>query len=129
MRRAAAHLGVADRNDRIFAVARPADIRALSDAVGFWFAWDEARGQYDQPALAAAIRRGRLVRLLAGGSVTRARLPEVLREMDGRLAIDLGFALLLIPGLFTVGATAAIVGTAARRRSGASATSSAGETD
>ena len=128
MRRAAAHLGVADRNDRIFAVARPADIRALSDAVGFWFAWDEARGQYDQPALAAAIRRGRLVRLLAGGSVTRA-LTEVLREMDGRLAIDLGFALLLIPGLFTVGATAAIVGTAARRRSGASATSSAGETD
>jgi hypothetical protein len=129
MRRAAAHLGVAGPQ-RPDLCGGPAG--GCSSAVGrrrIWFAWDEARGQYDQPALAAAIRRGRLVRLLAGGSVTRARLTEVLREMDGRLAIDLGFALLLIPGLFTVGATAAIVGTPARRRSGASAASSAGETD
>jgi len=52
--------------------------------VGFWFTWDAARDQFDHPAMLVAIRDGRIVRLLVGGTVTAARLAEVLQETRGQ---------------------------------------------
>jgi protein SCO1 len=138
MRALAEHLAVAEREDWIFGTAREEDIRKVTEAIGFWFAWDGSRQQYDHPALTAAILRGRVVRLLAGGTVSAARLSEVMREMNGQFvesyplpgrirfrcfqydangfAFDWGFALLLVPAVFTCGATVAIFAAAGRRR-------------
>ena len=84
MRRTAGHLDLANRPDWIFAVAAPGDIARVTRAAGFWFAWDAGREQFDHPALLVAIRGGRIVRLLVGGTVTTARLAEVLREARGQ---------------------------------------------
>src|SRR5262245_8697826 len=84
MQRTALHLGISNRPDWIFAVASPDDIGRVARAAGFWFTWDAARGQFDHPAMLAAIRTGRLVRLLVGGTVTAARLGEVLDEARGQ---------------------------------------------
>jgi protein SCO1 len=126
--------------DWTFAVAEPADVRRLADAVGFWWDWDERRQQYDHPALLAAVRQGRLVRLLVGGSMTTARLDELVREVSGefvrsyplpgrvlfrcvqynaatgRATLDWGFAILLLPPLATVGATWLLFAAGARAR-------------
>ena len=55
----------------------------IMTAVGSWSRWDEARQQFDHPALVAGIRNGRIVRLLSGGSVPAVRLQEVVRELRG----------------------------------------------
>jgi cytochrome oxidase Cu insertion factor (SCO1/SenC/PrrC family) len=84
MRQTAVHLGVSDRPGWIFAVATPEDIGRVTRAAGFWFTWDAARGQFDHPAMLAALRAERLVRLLVGGTVTAARLAEVVQEARGQ---------------------------------------------
>ena len=117
----ARHHALDDNDDWTFAVGDPNDVRRLADATGFWWAWDETRQQFDHPAMLAGIRDGRLVRLLVGGSITSARLDELVREVSGefvrsyplpdrvsfrcvrydpatgRTTLDWGFALLLIP--------------------------------
>jgi protein SCO1/2 len=131
------HLDVESEEDWTFAIAAPAEVRRLADATGFWYEWDRNLNQFDHPAMLVGIRSGRLVRLLVGGSVTSARLDELVREVSGvfvpsyplpsrarfrcvqfdgttgRVVLDWGFALLLVPvfstsmatmGLFMVGA-------------------------
>jgi protein SCO1/2 len=124
----------------IVAVADPADVRRLADAVGFWWAWDGDRQQFDHPAMLAGIRDGRLRRLLAGGSVSAARLNELMREMSGefvrsyplpdrilfrcfqydpatgRLTLDWGFAVLLLPVVATTVTTSLMFAAGARMR-------------
>ena len=84
MRRTAEHLGVAGHAGWMLGVAAPADIDRLARALGFWFEWDDDRRQFDHPALLVGIREGRVARLLVGGSVTAARLGEVVREARGQ---------------------------------------------
>ena len=126
------HLDVQDDRTWTFAVAAPDDIRRLAAAVGFWYDWDPARQQFDHPAMLAAARGGRLVRLLVGGTVRSGRLDELVREVSGefvqsyplpgrvrfrcvqydprtgRVSLDWGFSLLLIP-MGSVGLTTAIL--------------------
>lgn len=83
MEGSARHLGVFGLDGWTFGIADPADIDRLSDALGFWFTWDDGRQQFDHPAMLAGIRRGRVARLLIGESVTPARLAEVVREGRG----------------------------------------------
>ena len=131
----------ADR-DWTFAVAAPNDVRRLADAVGFWYDWDESRQQFDHPAMLAAARGGRVIRLLVGATVPSARLDELTREASGefvasyplpggptfrcvqydprtgRVSLDWGSTLLLVP-LVTIGLTTMVMfvrGAAARRR-------------
>jgi protein SCO1 len=117
----ARHLG-ADRDPNwTFAIASPPDVQRLADATGFWFDWDESRQQFDHPAMIAAARDGRLVRLLVGGVVSSGRLDALMREAfgefvpsyplpggvrfrcvqfdpgTGRLTLDWGFLVLLLP--------------------------------
>src|SRR5262249_6750013 len=137
----ASHIGVADDPGWTFAVAAPDDVRRVADAVGFWYDWDEQREQFDHPAMLAAARHGRVVRLLVGGEVSSARLDQLSREAlgefvasyplpgrstfrcvqydprTGRLSFDWGFTLLLVPAAVMLVATAAVfaAGAAARR--------------
>jgi protein SCO1 len=131
-----------------FAVALPEDVRRLADAVGFWYDWDASRQQFDHPAMLAAVRDGRVIRLLVGGVVTSARLDELVREatgvfvpsypLPGRIAfrcvqfdprtgtasLDWGFSLLLVPvgavGLVTTALFTAGARMRRRREHGAS---------
>jgi hypothetical protein len=80
MRRTAAHLNVSGRPDWMFAIATPEDIRRVMRAAGFWFTWDAAHEQFDHPAMLVAIRDGRIVRLLVGGTVTAVRLADSFRK-------------------------------------------------
>ena len=139
MKAAAAHVGASTDPDWTFAIAAPDDVMKLAKATGFWYEWDEARQQFDHPAMLAGIRDGRLVRLLVGGSVTPVRLGELVREASGefvasyplpgrvrfrcvqfdaatgRVTLDWGFTLLLIPVAATTVTTLVMFG--APRRS------------
>jgi protein SCO1 len=130
----AAHVGASNDPNWTFAIAAPEDVSRLAEATGFWYEWDETRQQFDHPAMLAGIRDGRLVRLLVGGSVTPVRLGELVREVSGefvasyplpgrvrfrcvqfdaatgRITLDWGFALLLIPVAATTVTTLVMFG-------------------
>jgi cytochrome oxidase Cu insertion factor (SCO1/SenC/PrrC family) len=115
------HLALQASDDWTLAVGDPDEVQRLAEAIGFWWDWDDDRQQFDHPAMLAGIRAGRLVRLLVGGTVNRARLDELMREVSGefvqsyplpgrvlfrcvefdaatgRVTLDWGFALLLVP--------------------------------
>ena len=135
-------LNAAERDQWVFAVAERDEVRRLAEATGFWWEWDQARQQFDHPAMIAAVRDGRLVRLLVGGSITSARLDELVREAlggfvasyplpgrvrfrcvefdpaTGRVTLSWGFALLLLPPLSTIIATAVVFAIGSRVRGG-----------
>jgi cytochrome oxidase Cu insertion factor (SCO1/SenC/PrrC family) len=134
------HLDVNVGDDWMLAVADPDDVRRLADAIGFWWEWDEDRQQFDHPAMLAGIRDGTLVRLLVGGTVSSARLDELVREVSGefiksyplpgripfrcvqfdpvtgRTRLDWGFALLLIPVAVVSAGTGALFAAGSRAR-------------
>jgi protein SCO1/2 len=136
----AAHVDAADDPDWTFAIAAPDDVRKLTEATGFWYEWDEARQQFDHPAMLAGIRDRRLVRVLVGGSIGSGRLNELVREVSGefvasyplpgrvrfrcvqfdpatgRVTLDWGFALLLVPMAVTAATTLVMFGAGARDR-------------
>jgi protein SCO1/2 len=136
----ARHLLLEEDDDWTFAIADPDDVRRLAEALGFWWDWDEGLQQFDHPAMLAGIRDGRLVRLLVGGSVGTARLDELVREasgefvrsyplpgripfrcvqfdpVTGRMTLDWGFVLLLVPVATTSIVTFAMFGAGARAR-------------
>ena len=136
----AAHVGAANEANWTFAVASPEDVTRLAEATGFWYEWDETRQQFDHPAMLAGIRDGRLVRLLVGGSITPVRLTELVREVSGefvasyplpgrvrfrcvqfdaatgRVTLDWGFALLLVPVVVTTATTLLIFGAGYRKQ-------------
>jgi protein SCO1/2 len=118
----ARHLGLQNDGGWTFVISQPSEIRRVADAMGFWFRWDEDRHQFDHPAMLVGVRRGRILRLLVGGTVSPLRLREVVDELRGgfvkayplsgkvmfrcfqfdpatqRYRPDWGFLLLLIPG-------------------------------
>lgn len=75
--------GAKDRAGWYFALASPADIARLTQAIGFEYKWNEATQQFDHPATLVGVDRGRVVRLLTGGAVSPARFREMLAEMRG----------------------------------------------
>lgn len=79
----ARHLGIRNDGSWVFATSQPAEIRRVEDATGFWFKWDEDRNQFDHPAMLVGVRNGQILRLLVGGTVSPARLREVLDELHG----------------------------------------------
>lgn len=129
MRADAERLGLASNPAWIFGVAAPEDIKRLAEATGFWFRWDPAIEQYDHPSLVVGIDHGRIVRMLAGGTIPLARFQEVVDELRGKFVpaypsqdrkvafrcfryepgggvhVSWGFLLMLLPGAFTFSAT------------------------
>jgi protein SCO1/2 len=134
------HHALDDNDDWTFAVGHPDDVRRLAAATGFWWDWDDSRQQFDHSAMLAGIRDGRLIRILVGGSITSARLDELVREVSGefvrsyplpgrvafrcvrynaatgRTTLDWGFALLLIPVAATSIGTFVVFAAGARVR-------------
>jgi hypothetical protein len=141
MRALAGHVDASNDPDWTFAIAAPEDVRKLTEATGFWYEWDEVRQQFDHPAMVAGIRDGRLVRLLVGGSIGAGRLNELAREVSGefvasyplpgrvrfrcvqfdpstgRVTLDWGFALLLVPVAVTAATTLVMFGAPRSRKS------------
>jgi protein SCO1/2 len=134
------HLALQEGDDWTLAVGDPHEVRRLAEAIGFWWDWDDTRQQFDHPAMLAGIREGRLVRLLVGGTVNSARLDELMREVSGefvrsyplpgrvlfrcvqfdpttgRVTLDWGFALLLVPVAATGVTTFVMFAAGARAR-------------
>jgi cytochrome oxidase Cu insertion factor (SCO1/SenC/PrrC family) len=125
----------------IFGVVAPGEAADLAGAIGFWAVPVGLTGQFDHPAMVAAVAGGRTLRTLVGASVSPRRLREVAWELSGRfvptyplpgdrvlfrcfryrpesgrLAPDWGLLLLLAPGAGMVLGTALIFGTARRRQ-------------
>lgn len=130
MRSLAAMHGLWQKEGWVFGVVEDGHER-LNRAIRFWSRWDEAAQQFDHPAMTVAIDDGHVVRLLAGASVAPQRLREVVWELrhvfvgayplpstrvafrclrysaeSGRVELDWGMALLLLPGAAMFGATA-----------------------
>jgi protein SCO1 len=136
----AGHLAADADEHWTFAVASPEDVRRVADAAGFWYDWDETRQQYDHPAMLAAASGGRIVRLLIGGMVSSGWLDELMREASGefvpsyplpgrvrfrcvqydprtgRLSLDWGFVLLMVPVAAVSLATTIVFAAGARAR-------------
>jgi protein SCO1/2 len=134
------HLALTENDGWTLAVGDPDDVQRLASAIGFWWEWDERRQQFDHPAMLAGIRNGRLVRLLVGGSVSSGRLDELMREVSGefvpsyplpgrvpfrcvqfdpttgRMTLDWGFGLLLVPLATTSLGTFVVFAAGARAR-------------
>jgi cytochrome oxidase Cu insertion factor (SCO1/SenC/PrrC family) len=134
------HLALQESDSWTLAVGDPHEVQRLAEAIGFWWDWDDKRQQFDHPAMLAGIREGRLVRLLVGGMVNSARLDELMREVSGeyvqsyplpgrilfrcvqfdaatgRVTLDWGFALLLVPVAATGVATFVMFAAGARAR-------------
>lgn len=134
------HLALQENDDWTLAVGEPDEVRRLAEAIGFWWDWDENRQQFDHPAMLAGIREGRLVRLLVAGWVSSARLDELVRELSGqfvrtyplpgrilfrcvqfdpatgRMTLDWGFGLLLVPVVATGVGTFVLFAAGARAR-------------
>jgi protein SCO1/2 len=74
------------RNERArwhFGVGEPEAMERLERAVGFWHRRIKGTNQYDHPAMLAAVKDGRVIRLLVGATVMPVRLREVVRELKG----------------------------------------------
>ncbi|RMG66030.1 MAG: SCO family protein [Calditrichaeota bacterium] len=112
----------------IFGTTGPENIRQLVASVGYWRQPDSLKQQVNHPAVLIGLNRnGQIVRFLVGASIAPARLAEVIKEMRGEfvpsyplprknvifscfqyqadkgLKLNWGFALLLMPGVVTLG--------------------------
>jgi cytochrome oxidase Cu insertion factor (SCO1/SenC/PrrC family) len=130
MRAQAAALGLEHDPNWLFAVGSRQDVQHIADALGFWFRFDSASGQYDHPTLLVAVERGEVVRALYGYPISGERFRELVWELRGRfvpyyqipgqsalrcfefdprsggLRPDWGMLLLLAPGLSALAAAA-----------------------
>jgi cytochrome oxidase Cu insertion factor (SCO1/SenC/PrrC family) len=92
MEMAAQNLGVQLDPNWIFGISSAASIARVAAASGFWFQWDPSAQQYDHPSLVDAIDHGRVVRMLAGTSVSPASLREVIQELRGSFVASYALA-------------------------------------
>lgn len=70
-----------------FGIGASEAIRQLEQTVRFWHRRVKGTNQYDHPAMLAAIKDGKVVRLLVGATVLPPRLREVVRELEGETVL------------------------------------------
>ena len=108
-------------------------IDRIAAAIGFWYAAIPETDQFDHPNLLAAVREGKIVRILAGNFVDKGRMRDLLLELQGiyvpfspvpqesswlrcfrfdeetnELRLDWGMLLLLAPGGGALATTAIV---------------------
>lgn len=79
----ATSLGIAENDEWLFGTASSQDVNRVAAAVGFWYKRQPQAGQYDHPTLVAAVRDGKIVRVLLGSTVSRRRFQEMLMDIKG----------------------------------------------
>ena len=110
-------------------------IDRVAAAIGFWSAAIPETGEFDHPSLLAAVRNGKIVGILAGNTIDRRRMRDLLLELRGiyvpvmpiprkgsslrcfrfdpetnELRLDWGLLLLLAPGCGAVAISAILFG-------------------
>jgi hypothetical protein len=58
-------------------------IDGIASAMGFWYAAVPETDQFDHPSLMAAVRGGKIVRILAGNTLSKDRMRNLLLELRG----------------------------------------------
>jgi len=84
LRAQAEALDVGGNPDWLFATADREAIARITNALDFWYRLDPATGQYDHPALLAAVDDGRVMRAVLGSPGAAGRFRELARELRGR---------------------------------------------
>jgi protein SCO1/2 len=133
MRARAEELEIDNTDGWLLGTAGPESIKQVADAVGFWYRYDASNDQFDHPSQIAAVRDGRIVRVLLGTTVVPRRLRDLLLEANGvfvpfyaqpgkaallscfqfnertnELTLDWGLLILLFPGVAALGVAYAI---------------------
>lgn len=67
----------------LLGVSSPDEVKALSDAIGYSYERIAGTSQFDHPSLVAAVRDGRIVRVLWGNTVSVPRFRELVMELRG----------------------------------------------
>lgn len=76
-------LEVGDPEGWYVGVAQPEEVAAVAEAIGFWFQRIGNTEQFDHPSLIAAVRDGRVNRVLLGNVVSHPRFRELVLELKG----------------------------------------------
>ncbi len=79
----ASTLEIQQKSKWLIGTAAPGDITQIADAIGFWYKRQPATDQFDHPSLIAAVRDGKVVRVLLGSMVEPSRLKELIFELQG----------------------------------------------
>jgi len=133
MRAMAATLGLPSEAAWYVGTAEKQTIDRIAAAMGFWYAAIPATDQFDHPNLLAAVREGKIVRVLAGSFSDKGRMRDLLLELQGiyvpfspvpqegswlrcfqfdeetnQLRLDWGMLLLIAPGCGALATTAIV---------------------
>ena len=133
MRAMAATLGLPSEAAWYVGTAEKQTIDRIAAAMGFWYAAIPATDQFDHPNLLAAVREGKIVRILASNFADKGRMRDLLLELQGiyvpfspvpqegswlrcfrfdeqtnELRLDWGMLLLLAPGGGALATTAIV---------------------
>lgn len=80
----ARHHGLeADRGWTFAVPASSEELTALCRSLDFDYRWDDQRQQFNHPAITAAVRDGKFVRLSVGGEISPGRFKEMLADAWG----------------------------------------------
>ncbi|NUM88208.1 MAG: SCO family protein [Bdellovibrionales bacterium] len=82
LKKTAASLDLEGEPSWQFAVSDPSSIQRISEATGFWFK-KTGNAQFDHPSLIAAIRDGKVMQILLGTDISRARMRDLIYEVRG----------------------------------------------
>ena len=133
MRTMAGALGLPSEAAWYVGTAEKQTIDRIAAAMGFWYAAIPATDQFDHPNLLAAVREGKIVRILASNFADKGRMRDLLLELQGiyvpfspvpqegswlrcfqfdeetnQLRLDWGMLLLIAPGCGALATTAIV---------------------
>lgn len=77
-------LGIEDNGKWIMGVSTPEAIQQLTKNIGFWYKIDGSTKQYEHPTMIAAVRAGKIIRVLMGANVSKQRFKEMVWELQGK---------------------------------------------
>jgi len=77
-------LGIDSDKGWYFGIASPEDISAITDRIDFWYRYDPTRKQFDHPSKIAAIKDGKILRVLMGTTIPPLRFNEIVLDVSGK---------------------------------------------
>lgn len=77
-------LGIPQTGKWVFGISDQVQLDRLVKSIGFWYKLDSQTKQYDHPTMVVAIERGKIIRVLVGAIVSKARFKELTWELKGK---------------------------------------------